>query len=362
MERFWRNKWFVGLVYALLILVGLYLLLLIKPILLHVFTFLKAIVMPFFIAVIISYILNPIVTILNKRKMPRTIAVLLIYGVFITGVTVTIMNMTPMFIQQAAELNEHMPEMTMRAQSLVDGFNKNELLPDSVRNGFNHSLNKLETKISMAVANYMNQIGATINMLFIAFIVPFLAFYILKDFQIIEKTALAIVPLKHRKKTVSLLMDIDTALGNYIRGQLLVCVIIGVLAYIGYWLVGMPYPLLLASVVAIFNIIPYMGPFFGAAPAILMASTVSMKMVLFVVLVNLTVQILEGNVISPQVVGKTLHMHPLFIIFALLVGGEVAGVVGLILAVPFFAVMKVIVQHVFIHFVHKPTSDNLGKP
>ncbi|OCT14986.1 AI-2E family transporter [Paenibacillus pectinilyticus] len=357
MERFWRNKWFIGLVYALLILIGLYLLLLIKPILVHVFTFLEAIVMPFFIAVIISYILNPIVTILNKRKVPRTVAVLLIYSVFITTVTVTIMNMTPMFIQQAAELNEHMPEMTMRAQSLVDGFNQNELLPDSVRIGFNHSLSKLESKISMAVANYMNQIGATINMLFIAFIVPFLAFYILKDFQIIEKTALAIVPRKHRKKTVSLLMDIDTALGNYIRGQILVCVIIGGLAYLGYWLIGMPYPLLLASVVAIFNIIPYMGPFFGAAPAILMASTVSMKMVLFVAIVNLAVQILEGNVISPQVVGKTLHMHPLFIIFALLVGGEVAGVVGLILAVPFFAVMKVIIQHVFIHFVHKePTT------
>lgn len=312
--------------------------------------------MPFFIAVIISYILNPVVTILNKRKVPRTIAVLLIYGVFITSVTVIIMNMTPMLIRQAAELNEHMPQMAMRAQSVVDGFNQNRMLPESVRNGLNHSLSKLETRISMTIANYLNQIGATINLLFVAFIVPFLAFYILKDFQIIEKTALAIVPREHRKKTVSLLMDIDTALGNYIRGQLLVCAIIGVLAYLGYWLIGMPYPLLLASVVAIFNIIPYMGPFFGAAPAILMASTVSMKMVLFVVLVNLTVQILEGNVISPQVVGKTLHMHPLFIIFALLVGGEVAGVVGLILAVPFFAVMKVIVQHVFIHFVHKPTA------
>ncbi|NOU73308.1 AI-2E family transporter [Paenibacillus sp. LMG 31458] len=356
MERFWKNKWFVGLVYLLLVLASLYMLLQIKPIMFSVFTFIKAILTPFFIAVIISYILNPIVNILNQRKVPRTIAVLLIYSVFLTSLTVIIMNMTPMFVSQIAELNEHMPQMAMRAQSLVDGFNQNQLLPDSVRNGFNHSLTKLENSISMAISNYMNQIGNTINMLFIAFIVPFVAFYILKDFQIIEKTALAIVPKEHRKKTIKLLIDIDTALGNYIRGQLLVCLIIGVLAYLGYWLIGMQYALLLASVVAVFNIIPYLGPFFGAAPAIIMASTVSLKMLLFVALVNLAVQILEGNVISPQVVGRTLHMHPLFIIFALLVGGEVAGIVGLILAVPFFAVMKVIIQHIFLYYVHKPTT------
>lgn len=356
MERFWKNKWFVGLVYLLLVLASLYMLLQIKPIMFSVFTFIKAIVTPFFIAVIISYILNPIVNILNQRKVPRTIAVLLIYSVFLSSLTVIIMNMTPMFVSQIAELNEHMPQMAMRAQSLVDGFNQNQLLPDSVRNGFNHSLTKLENSISMAISNYMNQIGNTINMLFIAFIVPFVAFYILKDFQIIEKTALAIVPREHRKRTIKLLIDIDTALGNYIRGQLLVCLIIGALAYLGYWLIGMQYALLLASVVAVFNIIPYLGPFFGAAPAIIMASTISLKMMLFVAIVNLAVQILEGNVISPQVVGRTLHMHPLFIIFALLVGGEVAGIVGLILAVPFFAVMKVIIQHVFLHYVHKPTT------
>ncbi|MGG1555687.1 AI-2E family transporter [Paenibacillus ferrarius] len=356
MERIWRNKWFVGLVYTLLALAVLYMLLLIKPILYGLFGFIKAIAMPFFIAIILSYILNPVVTLLNKRKVPRTMAVLIIYGVFLSGLTVVVMNMTPVFIQQAAELNEHMPQMAMKAQSLVDGFNQNQLLPDSVRSGFNNSLTKFENKISMAIANYVNGIGATINMLFIAFIVPFVAFYMLKDFQLLEKTALTFVPREHRKKTVSLLMDIDAALGNYIRGQLLVCLIIGALAYVGYWLIGMPYPLLLASVVAVFNIIPYLGPFFGAAPALLMATTVSLKMVLLVAVVNLAVQILEGNVISPQVVGRTLHMHPLFIIFALLVGGEVAGVVGLILAVPFFAVMKVILQHVFLHYVHKPST------
>src|SRR5690606_33646614 len=125
------------------------------------------------------------------------------------------------------------------------------------------------------------------------------------------------------------------------------------LAYIGYLVIGLPYALLLAALVALFNIIPYLGPFFGAIPAILVALSVSYKMVFYVIIVNLVVQMLEGNVISPQIVGRTLHMHPLLIIFALLVGGEVGGILGMILAVPFFAVGKVILEHVALHYIHR---------
>lgn len=355
MEPLFRNRWFAGLVYALLGLLVLYMLLQIRPILRSVFSFLEAVLTPFLIALMISYILNPIVSLLGRRKVPRTIAVLLIYSVFITSLTVIFINVTPMFLEQVNELNEHLPEFTMQAQSFVDGYNQSDLLPNSVRDGINRSIAKFEQGVSETVASYVSSIGNTIGVMLVVIIVPFVAFYMLKDFQLLEKTALAVVPKSQRKRAVRLLLDIDTALGNYIRGQLLVCLIIGGLAYFGYWLVGMPYPLLLAGIVALFNIIPYLGPFFGAAPALLMAATVSVKMVLLVAGINLVVQVLEGNIISPQVVGRSLHLHPLVIIFALLVGGEVGGIVGLILAVPFFAVLKVIVQHVMLHYVHRRT-------
>jgi predicted PurR-regulated permease PerM len=356
MEKFLKSRIFAGFVYTLLGLLVLYMLQLIKPTLSVVFGFLRAVVAPFFVALIISYILNPVVRLLNERKVPRTIAVLLIYALFIASVTVVVMNVTPVLIRQIGELNEHMPELTMRAQSIVDGLNDNRMLPESVRNGIHNAMVKAENSLAAYIEKVLDGIGATINMVLVAFIVPFLAFYILKDYQLIERTVLATVPRAHRKNVIKLVIDIDTALGNYVRGQLIVCFVVGLLAYIGYWLIGMPYALLLASLVAIFNIIPYLGPFFGAAPAVIMASTISLKMVLFVVIVNFLVQILESNVVSPQVVGRSLHMHPLFIIFALLVGGKLAGIAGLILAVPFFAVMKVIVQHIFIYYVkRKPT-------
>nr|WP_191297017.1 AI-2E family transporter [Paenibacillus sp. PL91] len=344
---------FVWLIYLILGLIAIYLLLLIKPLIVNVYIFLKAVFAPFIIAMIISYVLNPIVTMLHDRKVPRTIAVLLIYAVFCAVITVLLVNLIPMFIEQVQELNRHVPELSMRAQNIVTDINNTSFLPESIRSGINKSLVNIEKKLSESLFNFVNNIGSMVNALFIAFIIPFLAFYILKDFDVFERTVITYVPKAHRKNTVRLLKDIDTALGSYIRGQFLVCVIVGVLAYLGYMLIGMPYALLLASIVAITNVIPYLGPFFGAAPALLMASTVSLKLVILVAIINTLCQILEGNVISPQVVGRTLHMHPLSIIFALLVGGEIAGIVGMILAVPIFAACKVIIQHMFAYYVRR---------
>lgn len=357
MDRMVRNRLLMALLYILLGLVVVYLLQLIRPVIAGVYAFLKTVLAPFLIALIISYVLNPVVNLLHARKVPRTAAVLLIYAVFVAAMTVILINLIPMFMQQLRELNAHMPQLAMRAQSLFDNMKDNSWIPRSVREGFDEAFRRLEESISRAVGGMVHSLDETINVLFVAFIVPFLVFYMLKDFQLLERTALRIVPAKHRRHTVQMLIDIDTALGNYIRGQLLVCLFVGVLAYIGYWLIGMPYALLLAALVAVFNIIPYLGPFFGAAPAIVAASTISFKMVLLVAAVNLAVQVLESNVISPQVVGRTLHMHPLLIIFVLLVGGELAGIVGLILAVPAYAALKVVAQHLWIYYRNRREAE-----
>lgn len=353
MDKFTGNRFFIFLIYTILLLFVIYFLLLLKPILAIIFNFLKAVLGPFIVAMIISYILNPIVTMLHERKVPRTMAVLLIYAVFCTILTVILVNFIPMFIDQMQELNKHLPELSMRAQDLVIDFNNNSLLPESFRDGVNKSLVLMERRISETILAFANNIGSMVGALFVISVVPFLAFYILKDFDVFERAVIKYVPKSHRKNTIRLFKDIDEALGSYIRGQLLVCIIVGTLAYIGYLLVGMPYPLLFASIVAVTNVIPYVGPFIGAAPALLMASTVSVKMMLLVVIVNTICQILEGNIISPQVVGRTLNLHPLLIIFALIVGGQLAGIVGMILAVPIFAICKVIVQHMFAYYVRR---------
>jgi predicted PurR-regulated permease PerM len=355
LNRFAQSRLFAALVYIILGLTALYMLSLVRPMLFSVYGFLKAVLAPFVIAMILSYVLNPVVNLLHDRKVPRTAAVFLIYAVFIACCVVILMNIIPMFVKQAEELNEHLPELTARAQMLADGFNNHTMLPGSVREGINRSVAGIEKQVSERIADFLNNLGAIVNVFFIAMIVPFLAFYMMKDMDVFERAALQYVPRDRRKHAIRLMKDIDEALGSYIRGQFIVSICIGILAYIGYLIIGMPYPLLMAGFVALFDIIPYLGPFFGALPALIMATTVSWKMVLFVVIVNTAVQNLEGNVISPQVVGKSMRMHPLTIIFVLLVGGELAGVVGMILAVPLYAALRVVVQHVFAYYIRRKT-------
>jgi predicted PurR-regulated permease PerM len=339
----------------------LFLLVQIHPLLHGLFVFLKAVLGPFLIAVIISYLLNPIVNMLADRGFPRSLSVLLIYSLFIAAVAVIIVNLVPLFSMQLKELIEHFPEWNRQIQSWVEQYNHSkDSLPDSVRAGVEQALDRVEAFITDGVGNLMTSVGSTVNQLFIVIIVPFLAFYMLKDADAIEKTLITLLPVRRRKEVLRLFRDVDEALGNYIRGQLLVCVMVGLAAYLGYLIIGLPYALLLAALVGIFNVIPYLGPFFGAIPAILVALSVSTEMVIAVVIVNLVVQVLEGNVLSPQIVGRTLHLHPLFIIFALLVGGELGGIIGLILAVPLFAVGKVIIEHAADHLSRRTNGGGPG--
>ncbi|MNM37528.1 AI-2 transport protein TqsA [compost metagenome] len=337
---------------VLLGLIILYFIWQLRPMLMNIFTFLKAVLAPFLAAMIISYVLNPVVSLLARRKMPRGAAVLLIYAVFLTALAVIAINLIPMLIEQLEELNEHLPEITLRAQGLMHSMDT-RLIPQGVETGMNNWFFQWESRLAKGISNFLDHIGTTIGVVFDAFIIPFLVFYILKDFDVFERMVISCLPRSRRKSIVKMLRDIDIALGNYIRGQFIVGVMIGILAYIGYALIGIPYALLFACFVAIFDIVPYLGPFLGAAPALVMASTVSIRLVLLVIVVNTLCQMLESNVISPQVVGRTLHLHPLLIIFALLVGGELAGIIGLILAVPVFAAGKVVLQHIVAYYVRR---------
>jgi predicted PurR-regulated permease PerM len=177
-------------------------------------------------------------------------------------------------------------------------------------------------------------------------VVPFIAFYLLKDMKDLHRAGMMLVPQAYRKQVLAVMRDINESLGNYIHGQMIVALIVGLCAYLGYWLIGMPYPLLLAAFVCLTNVIPYIGPLIGAAPAVVIALTISTKMLLLVIMVNLIIQMLEGNILSPNIVGKSLHLHPILIIMALLAGETIGGIVGMIVAVPILAICKVVINRI----------------
>ncbi|MEW9667265.1 AI-2E family transporter [Ammoniphilus sp. 3BR4] len=312
----------------------------------------KAVITPFVISLIFAYLLNPIVNMLHNRNVPRGIAVIIIYFVSLLLLTVFLMNVIPAFIKQSGDLAAQIPELVTTYETWLSEYHTHKYqLPESVRIGIEQALMNSEKKASAFFAKLLDGAGGWIQKMIHFFVIPFLVFYLLKDMMMLQRGILLLVPRARRKEFSKLFHDIDVALGNYIAGQLIICLVVGVLAYLGYWLIDMPYALILALIIMVTNIIPYIGPIIGAAPSILVAVTISWKMTLLVALVNLAVQILEGNLISPFVMGKRLHLHPLLIIFALLLGGEVGGLIGLIFAVPIVAILRVIIHHVIIHLV-----------
>ncbi|WP_176720485.1 AI-2E family transporter [Desulfuribacillus stibiiarsenatis] len=319
-----------------------------------IFSIIKGAFLPFIVSIIIAYLLNPLVNILHQKGFSRLTAVLFIYIVSILGIVLLFIQYIPDFIVQLKEFAEQVPELMKSLENGINTYYQNrDIFPESVQFGIEASLYRVEEGITESISNFLSYLGNSLPKIMAFIVVPFVVFYMLKDLQVLENFIITLFPKKYRREMLKLFRNIDEALGNYVRGQITVCVVVGVLSYIGYRIIDIKYPLLLALLVAITNIIPYLGPIIGAAPALFIAATVSPVMIIKVLVVNIIVQQLEGNVISPQIIGKKLHLHPLSIIFVLLLGGQIAGLFGLIFAVPILAVGKVVTQHVVSYYMQK---------
>ncbi len=177
--------------------------------------------------------------------------------------------------------------------------------------------------------------------------VPFVLFYMLKDGPKLLPNIKRMLPDKQADVIGDLLVKMSDTIAKYISGQVIECLFVGTFSAIGYGLVGIPYALLIGIFAGITNIIPYLGPYIGLVPAIFIALSMSFKEVILVIVVCVVVQQIDGNLVYPNVIGKTLDIHPLTIIMILLAAGNIAGLLGMILAIPLYAVSKVVVTYVY---------------
>jgi predicted PurR-regulated permease PerM len=346
------TKWFLRFGILLLVFSSLYVFMKLQPIWYPITALLKTVMTPFFIAAFITYLLHPVVEKIYQSGIPRPLAILLIYIIFFGTVGYGFYKGLPLIIQQLKDLLENYPHFVRNYQNWVKNIHsQTSNWPDGLHERLEQGFTQIERWLEKVIENVAAGLTQVFDSILLFALIPFLVFYLLKDFNEVKKAIWYLTPSKWRKPGIRFLKDIDESLGSYIRGQLLVCLLIGVAASISLWISGMRYPLLLGTIIGITNIIPYFGPFFGAVPAIIIAATISLKMVMIVAIIIFTLQFLEGNILSPLIVGKSLHMHPIVIMFALLVGGEAGGVLGLILAVPILAVLKVTILHAKAHFL-----------
>ncbi len=311
---------------------------------------LKAIMIPFLIAVFITYLLHPIVEKLHASNLPRPISILIIYILFFGSVGYGFYKGIPTLIQQVKDLSENVPTVTASYQNWMDEIHDQTTnLPIDVHQRIEKLMQNAEEQVGNTLERLLTSFRALFDYVLILAVIPFLVFYMLKDYDEMKKAIWYLTPKKWRKEGKIFLQKIDESLGNYIRGQLLVCLTIAFLATLFFWFFDIKYPLILGIVVGATNVIPYFGPVIGAIPAAIIAATMSMNKVIVVVIIVFVLQFIEGNVLSPLIVGKSLHMHPVVIIFALLAGGEIGGIIGLIVAVPIVSILKVTILHIVMH-------------
>ncbi len=313
----------------------------------------KALLLPLSFAILFSYFLHPLVEGLHKSGLPRIVSVLLVFVTLLLAIGALIFFGAPALIEQVQHAMAILPEqVSALEQVMLDVQGRIRTLPPQIQvhiDEWTAQANKLGAKVldqTESVALWI------IQSIFSLMVIPFLVFYFLKDYNLIEKVAWYITPRKWRHGLKQYVIDVDHTFGSFIRGQLLVSLAVAILSSLALWLIGVPYPFLLGLFIGATDMIPYFGSFIGAVPAVTVALLESWQLALFVVVAIIIVQQIEGNVLSPVIVGRTLHLHPILIILALLIGVELGGVIGLLIAVPTLAIVKVTLVHIRLYFIN----------
>lgn len=344
-------KWIYRLGFLLLLFFVVFLFWKLRPIWIPICLIIGKALIPFGIAAFISYLLHPIVEKLQQKGLNRSLSILLIYVFFFGGAGFALYKAMPVIIRELEDLMKSTPYLADQYTDILQVINeKTSSWPVQFKSRIQDAIVFFEERLEVLLMKALDYVVQLPDFILLFGLVPLVAFYLLKDWVLIKKAAWNITPDKVRRQGASFMRDIEKSLGSYIRGQVLVCFIIGVLSTILLWFIHVKYSLLLGIIIGITNVIPYFGPIIGAIPAILIAAATSTKQVIWVAVIVFGLQFVEGNILSPLIVGKSLHMHPLLIMLSLFIGGEIGGIVGLIVAVPILAIAKVALSHARIHF------------
>jgi len=305
---------------------------------------------PIVIAIAMIYVLNPVVTRLEDRGVARWLGSCLSYSILLGLLTLLGWLIIPSIADQGRELADNFPtiydNLAEDLESLAGnvGLSTVEVpsydeLQESIANSqgdfFNDQLAEI-TDITLSV----------LETLFLLILAPVIAFYVLLDLPTLRRKSMDLVPRQYRAETTHVSRQLGNAIGGFLRGQVLVAFIVGVMTSFGFWLVGLPFWLLIGMIAGLLNIIPFVGPWVGGTLGVLVAlATTDLQTALWTAVVALVVQQVDNHFVSPTVLRATVRLHPALIILGLIAGAALGGFWGVVLTVPVMASVKIIVGH-----------------
>jgi predicted PurR-regulated permease PerM len=326
----------------------------------------KIIFPPLVLALLIIYLLNPIVGWLQRKRIPRIAGTLGAYVVVLGGVTLGIIALIPVVSHQVDLLTREAPRFRGQIISFV------HTTAQTVESRFNTDIDTTQVdcllgakeapsaaecdqatnalrKEAAAQLGRLTEVGSSLLEALLAFILaPLLALYLLIDLPNLSRSLLGLVPPRHRDEVMDLGSKVGRAVGGFFRGQLLVALLVGILSSVGFWVIGLRFWLVIGAIAGFFNIIPLVGPYIGGGIGFLVGTvTGGLSLGLRAALVELVVQQIDNHVISPNVMRRTVNVHPVTVMLALLAGGALAGFWGVLLGVPTVAVGKILLGHLW---------------
>ncbi|BDU50063.1 AI-2E family transporter [Haliovirga abyssi] len=309
------------------------------------------------IGFIIAYLLEPLVLYLERKNINRLLSVIVIFSIFIIGIWYLIIGIKSFFPSPKEIINfiDYIVKNTEKLKYiLIEKYNyiNWNIIFDNIISSINTS-----SEITSKIPKILSSI-AGLSSLF--FIIPFTTFFFLLDGSRFKKWLLKLIPNRYFEITYTTLKEVDSVFGNYIRGTLLESLIIGVMTFIGFFIIGFPFniALITGAVSGLANAVPYIGPLLGAVIGVILhilkiipkdyvpVFGISVSILGVLVVVGI-VQIFDNIAVKPTVIGKSVDLHPLVVVLGILAGGKMFGFVGIIAAIPVIAIIKVIVETLY---------------
>ncbi len=307
-----------------------------------------SVISPFFIGFIIAWLLNPLVTKLTDRGMKRALATVLVFILFFVLIYLFCLAVIPSLVTQLNDIAKLIPDMLDNAKEIIDKFfvklsTETNIDMSSVKAEFltyvESFAKNVSTDLPTKIINIVQDLASGVGKFAIGVVI---GFYLLFNFHNFSKHFMNIVPKKFKADTERLLGEVGNIVYNFINGTFIDCLILFVISIIGFSLIGLNAPVFFAFFCATTNIIPYIGPYIGGAPAVLVGFSQSPLTGLLTLLFIVVAQGIEGNFLHPLVIGKKLDLHPVTIVISLLIFGHFFGIIGMIIATPIVAMLKTI--------------------
>ncbi|GGG83109.1 AI-2E family transporter [Paenibacillus radicis (ex Gao et al. 2016)] len=305
---------------------------------------------PLMLSVFFYYLLRPLVNWMERRKLNRTLAVIIIYVMIALIFAGFVVIVWPSLRGQLLTLVENAPDLFASLSKQLEEIEQNGIWSRWFPEGGN-PLSQMTDYLNKGftfVTNYISNAVTVISSIAIVIaIFPIILFYMLKDSGKFSDRIIKLMPTRFQKDTAEVVTEIDHSLSGFIVGKVLINLALGVLMYPGFLLIGLPYALLLTAIAVILNFIPFIGSFLSMIPIVIIGFIESPSIAIWSLVVIFVAQQIQDNLIAPYVYRKQLDIHPLTTIILVLVGGDLAGMLGILLIIPVYMIIKIIVGKIY---------------